>query len=31
VVDRVLGGASKAEIEESIKKALGQTSTTAAK
>jgi thiol-disulfide isomerase/thioredoxin len=31
VVDRVLGGASKAEIEASIKKALGQTATTAAK
>jgi cytochrome c biogenesis protein CcmG/thiol:disulfide interchange protein DsbE len=31
VVDRVLGGASKADIEEAIKKALGQTSTSAAK
>jgi thiol-disulfide isomerase/thioredoxin len=31
VVDRVLGGVSKAEIEESIKKTLGQTTTAAAK
>jgi thiol-disulfide isomerase/thioredoxin len=31
VVDRVLGGVSKAEIEESIKKTLGQTTTASAK
>jgi thiol-disulfide isomerase/thioredoxin len=30
VVDRVLGGVSKAEIEESIKKTLGQTAATTA-